>query len=192
MEIDQTLKSRPDVGTGGFLEPEVVIRELGLKSGDHAADFGAGHGYFTIPMARIVGGDGRIYAVDIQKSVLEVIRSKARLEHLLNIETVWSDLDNSGGSRLKDNFMDLVLVANILFQADDRGVLFKEASRVLRQGGRLAVVEWSPGANLSFGPAEHLRISKEEVKKFAADAGFSLQREFGAGAYHYGILFRKS
>lgn len=192
MEIDQTFKSRPEVGTGGFLEPEVVIRELGLKSGDHVADFGAGHGYFTLLMAKIVGGDGRIYAVDIQKSVLEVIRSKARLEHLLNIETVWSDLDNSGGSRLKDNFMDLVLVANILFQVDDKSVLFQEASRVLRQGGRLAVVEWTPEASLSFGPARPMRISKEEVKKFAADAGFTMQKEFDAGAYHYGVLFRKS
>lgn len=181
----------PSVGTGGFLEPEVVIRELGLKSGDHVADFGAGHGYFTIPMAKVVGGDGRVFAIDIQKAVLEVIRSKARIEHLLNIEVLWSDLDELGGSRLKDNFMDLVLVANIIFQVDDKSVVFQEAARVLRRSGRLAVIEWSPEAKLAFGPPQHLRVAREEVEKFAGNAGFTLEKEFDAGVYHYGILFRK-
>ena len=71
--------------TGAFLEPDRIVKSFDLERGDYVADFGAGHGYFVIPLARTVGGDGKVYALDIQKEVLEIIRAKAKLEHLLNI-----------------------------------------------------------------------------------------------------------
>src|SRR3989338_9848578 len=92
-----------------FLEPERIVRYFGLERGDHAADFGAGHGYFTIPIARAVGGEGRVYALDIQKAALDIIRAKAKLEHLLNIDLIWADLDMPHGSRIKDKTLDFVL-----------------------------------------------------------------------------------
>ena len=88
--MEQTATS---IGAGNFLRPEQIVQQLGLKKGDYVADFGAGHGYFTIPIARLVGGDGRVYALDIQKPVLEVIRAKAKLEHLLNVELMWVNLE---------------------------------------------------------------------------------------------------
>ncbi len=175
----------------GFLEPDKVVREFGLKAGDHVADFGAGHGYFTIPIAKIVGGDGKVYAIDIQKSVLDVIRSSARLEHVLNIETVWSDLDQAGGSRLKDGYIDVVLIASILFQAEEKQNIIREAARVLRQGGKLIVIEWVLEVNRSFGPPAGSRITKEEIKHWATLAGLAFDHEFDTGAYHYGLIFRK-
>lgn len=176
--------------TSAFLEPERIIRYFELKPGDHAADFGAGHGYFTIPMARIVGGDGKVYALDIQKSVLDIIRAKAKIEHLLNIEPVWTDLDEPGGSKLKDKFIDFVVIANILFQAEKKGNLFREAQRILREGGRLAVVEWDE-TPAPMGPAMELRVKKDTAKTMAREAGLELEKEFEAGSHHYGLLFRK-
>jgi len=181
----------PLAETGGFLEPERIVRYFGLEKGDHVADFGAGHGYFTIPMARAVGGNGKIYAIDIQKSVLDIIRAKAKVEHLLNIEPIWADLDELGGSRLKDKFIDLVVVANILFQAEKKDALMREAYRVLREKGKMAVVEWEALTAGPFGPSAELRIKKETVKNLALQAGFRLDREFEAGSHHYGLLFIK-
>ncbi len=190
------VQSSPLVGTGGFLEPEKIVRYFDLEKGDHVADFGAGHGFFTIPMAEIVGGNGKIYAIDIQKSVLDVIRAKARIKHLLNIEPVWADLDELGGSHFKDNFMDFVVVANILFQAEKKDMIMREAYRILRQGGRMAAVEWDLPENIEIskyqvGPPQNLRLKKETVKDLALQAGFKLDREFSAGSYHYGLLFKK-
>lgn len=174
-----------------FLEPERIVRYFGLERGDHAADFGAGHGYFTIPMARAVGGDGRVYALDIQKAALDIIRSKARIEHLLNIDLIWTDLDMPRGSKLKDKFLDFVLISNILFQMENKERLFEEAFRALREKGALAVVEWDETPT-PLGPALGLRVKKADAMRLAKDAGFEeLDREFEAGSHHYGLLFRK-
>ncbi len=182
-----------------FLEPERIVRYFGLVPGDHVADFGAGHGYFTILMARIVGGDGKVYALDVQRSVLDIIRAKAKLEHLLNIESVWADLDEPHGSKLKEKFIDFVVIANILFQAEKKDALFREAHRILREGGRLAVVEWdeTPAplpaqvGQAGMGPPLNLRVKKESAKSLAVNAEFELEKEFEAGSHHYGLLFVK-
>ena len=174
-----------------FLDPKRIVTLFGLKSGDHAADFGAGHGYFTIAMAHAVGGDGKIYAIDIQKPVLEIIRAKARIEHLLNIEYIWADLDQYEGSKLKDGFLDFVIIANILFQAEQKKILAREAFRILRSNGRIAVIEWG-ASPASMGPPSNLRIPKEEALQFFSEEGFTLDREFAAGAHHYGLIFIKT
>lgn len=186
----------PVAETGEFLEPEKIVRYFDLEKGDHVADFGAGHGFFTIPMAQIVGGNGKVYAIDIQKSTLDIIRAKAKVEHLLNIEPIWADLDEPRGSRLKDDFIDFVIVANILFQAEKKDMIMREAHRILRQGGRLAVIEWDLPENIEIlkyrvGPPPDLRINKETVKNLALQTGFKLDNEFGAGSHHYGLLFKK-
>ena len=173
-----------------FLEPARIVKYFDLKPGDHAADFGAGHGYFTIPMARAVGGDGKIYAIDIQKPVLDIIRSRAKLEHLLNIETVWADLDQPNGSKQKDQILDFVLIASILFQSENKENVVREAWRILRQNGRLAVIEWDE-TQAPLGPPLNLRIRKDAIKALAKQAGFETDREFEAGAHHYGLLFIK-
>lgn len=174
-----------------FLEPEKIIAQFGLKSGDHIADFGAGHGYFTIPMARAVGGDGKIYAIDIQKSVLDIIRAKARAEHLLTIEYLWSDLDQPHGSKLKDLTVNFVLIANILFQTEHAQELLAEARRILCRGGQLALVEWSSDENTSLGPPHELRISQTDARQRAEKTGFTFEKEIDAGSHHYGLLFSK-
>lgn len=201
-----------------FLEPERIVQYFGLEPGDHIADFGAGHGYFTIPMARVAGGDGKVYAIDIQKSVLEVIKARAKLEHLLNIETIWADLDLPRGSKLKDDFLEFVLIANILFQSEQKETLFGEVYRVLRPKGRFALIEWDSSSQLSsapagtghderaatsrreswedktpapLGPPLQLRVKKDTAKQFASQAGLLFDREFEAGSHHYGLLFVK-
>lgn len=175
----------------GFLSPEQVVRQFGLEKGDHVADFGAGHGYLTIPMARIVGGDGKIFALDIQKNSLDMIRSKARLEHLLNIETVQADLEEPRGSHIKAGYINFAVISNILFQVENKAALFEEAYRILHNGGKLAVIEWEGSLQSSLGPPLELRIPKDEVLRLVSIAGFKFEREFNGGTHHYGLLFVK-
>lgn len=178
--------------TDWFLTPERIVRYFDLEKGDHVADFGAGHGYFTIPMARVVGAEGRVYAIDIQKSVLDIIRAKAKLEHLLNIEPVWTDVDTFGGSKLRDGFIDFVVIANTLFQSEDKETVLKEAYRVLREKGKLAIIEWDENDRSALGPGKNLRIKKEAAVNLTLETGFKPDREFEAGSHHYGLLFIKS
>lgn len=175
----------------GFLEPERMVQGFGVRPGDHIADFGAGHGFFTIPLARGAGPNGKVYAIDVQDSALDAIRSKAGFEHLLNIEYVRADLDIPGGSRLKDRFIDLVVMANVLFQAENKETMLREAWRILREGGGLAMIEWNASSDAPVGPPAQIRIKKETSRATALQAGFEYDREFAAGGHHYGLLFIK-
>lgn len=120
-----------------------MVQGFGIQKGDHIADFGVGHGYFTIPLARAAGANGKVYAIDVQDAALDAVRSKAGFEHLLNIEYVRADLDLPGGSHLNDRYIDFVLIANVLFQVENKDMILREAWRILRPGGRLAMIEWN-------------------------------------------------
>lgn len=182
---------QPSRISGGFLNPDRVIRHFDIEKGQTVADFGAGHGYFTIPIARAVGTDGRVYAIDIQQEPLDVIAGKAKADHLLNIHAIRGDLETPGGSTLKDRIIDTVLVSSILFQARHPEDILKEAHRVLREKGMLVMIEWDPDANERLGPSLDLRISKHKAMQLAKDTSFELTREFEAGEYHYGLIFTK-
>lgn len=181
-----------NLSTDNFLQPERIIKYFDLEPGDHVADLGAGHGYFTIPMARIVGGNGKVYAVDVQKSVLDIIRTKAKLESLLNIEPLWADIDHTSGLKIKNEFIDFVLISNTLFQSENKEGVLREAYRMLRGGGKLAIIEWDITAPPPLGPPLALRINKDTIKNMAMKIGFASDREFEAGSHHYGLLFKKS
>jgi len=97
-----------------FVKPEEIVKVLDILPGMKVADFGAGAGFYTIPFAKKVGATGKVYALDIRKEALELIRSKSRELRLLNIETLLTDLEANDGSHLKDGSIDIIIISNIL------------------------------------------------------------------------------
>lgn len=172
-----------------FTKPEEVADNFGLMPGMVVADFGSGSGHYTIAAAKIVGSSGVVYSIDIQKNILEAIKSMAELNHLLNVEVVWADLEGKNGSHLADASVDFVVVSNILFQAENRPAVAREAFRVLKTGGRAAAIEWNSEGKI--GPLAEKRLSKEDVKKIFLAEGFLMDRNLPAGESHYGVLFKK-
>jgi len=170
----------------GFLNPSEVLKELKLKEEMTAADFGSGAGGWVLPLAKKLE-EGKIYAIDILEEPLSALRAKAKLEKIINIETIIADVEKK--LDISEGVVDLVLMTNLLFQCEDRKAVFQEAKRVLRTGGKVLVVDWKKDAPL--GPEEG-RVSAEEVKKIADGAGLKLEKEFTAGSYHYGLVFSKS
>jgi len=183
-------------GTGGFISPEKILLQIGLKEGTTIADFGCGHGYFTIPAGKIIGKEGKIYAVDVLTECLEAVHSSARLEGVVNILTMRGNLESFGGSGIKDEIVDLVLLHNVLFQSQKKSDIIKESKRVLKSSGILVVIDWLPvleatGERVSFGLQGGWRISAEEAKKITQEEGFVFDRSLDAGEYHYGLIFTK-
>lgn len=173
-----------------FVSPEQVIKSIGVTLGMQVADFGSGPGFYSIPLAKTVGPNGRVYALDVQKNMLELVRSKARLERLLNVMTMWADLEKPGGSQLAENTMDFVIISNILFQSEDKNKMLAEAFRILKSGGKVAVIEWDSSAG-GAGPKPEMVVKREQAEKLLADAGFRREKEFYAGDNHYGLLYAK-
>lgn len=177
-------------GTGGFLNPQKVLNQLEIPSPAKIADFGCGHGYFSIPLAKMVGAEGRILALDILDDALNEVKEKAAQAGVSNIETIRANLEVPGGSRLPDNSCDMVLLVNILFQSSKKSDIIKEAKRVLKSTGKLAIIDWQP-TSAKLTQDSGWRISQEEAQRLAQEEGFAFERTFDAGDFHYGIIFRK-
>lgn len=177
-------------GSGGFLRPEEILRSnIVIRQGWIIADLGCGSGYFTIPLARAVGNQGKIYAVDVLSSALESVRSRAKLEGIFNIETIRANAEADGGTTIKDGLCDLVILSNILFQSGKKMDIMKEASRIIKSGGSLVIVEWNQ--NISFGPPANQRVKESYLRKMAMDLNLDFMKAFDAGTYHYGLVFSK-
>lgn len=182
--------SSPAPSGGEFVSPEKAMRAFGLRPGMAVADFGSGSGHFALGAARIVGSSGKVYAIDIQKDALASIKSRANLERMLQVDTVWSDLELSEGSRLPASSVDFVIISNILFQTDKKEGIIHEAARITRPGGGLGLIEWDD-TPFPAGPPASMRVSRDQIRTMAGQAGYRFEREFDAGARHYGLLFKK-
>ena len=152
-----------------------------------AADFGSGAGGWTIPLAKKLE-EGRVFAIDIQEEPLSALESRAKIQGISNIKKIVANVEERILG-LAGFSCDLVLITDLLFQVDDKKGVFEEAKRVLKPAGRILVVEWAPEASL--GPAGDNRVSQKEVKEIAQKLGFLLEKEFKAGDYHYGLVFKK-
>ena len=170
-----------------FLNPNKVLQELDLREDMIAVEFGCGSGAFTIALAKNLP-DGRVYALDIQADVLSVLQGRARAGRVPNIETILCDLEDEHGSTLPNDFVDLVLIPNILFQTEDKKSIIKEAKRILKKQGKLLIIDWKKEKGL--GPKKG-RISANEVKAIAQELGMKLEKQFEPGTYHYGLIFNR-
>ena len=174
-----------------FSDPETIVPYFGLTDGNVVADFGAGSGHYSIALAKRVGNNGRVYAIDIQKDLLSRLETEVKQAGgARNIHIIWGDVEKSGGTKLADSSVDFVLMANTLFQSTARYSIALEARRILRPGGQVAVVDWADSFN-NLGPIAEQIASPDEVKVIFAQAGFVFDKDFPAGEHHYGLLFRK-
>lgn len=173
-----------------FTNPELNINELGIYEGMTVVDFGAGTGAYTIPLAERVGESGRVYAVEVQKDLLINIKDAAVARGYKNVEVVWGDIERLMGTKIKDETADAVIVSNVLFQAEDKQGIFREAKRILKTGGKLLLVDWKDSFN-SLGPDKGAVVPASIAREMCEMEGFALKKEFNAGEHHYGIVFSK-
>ena len=178
------------IGQGRFVKPDIVVSHFHLREGDRVADFGAGAGYFARALSRIVGRDGRVYACEIQRGLVDKLGSLKREEKLSNLEPLRCDLEISDGVKLPDGTLDAGILVNTLFQIEQKEVALREISRILRPGGKLFVIDWSESFG-GMGPQEKDVLTKEDAVALCTEIGFELEREFDAGEHHYGCAFRR-
>ena len=173
-----------------FIKPEEIIKNFEVGPGMVVADFGSGSGHYVLAIAKKMNNLGTVYAIDIQKNLLEKIKSEADKQHLSNVEIIWADIEGKEGTKLANGILDFAVASNILFQIGDKEVVAKEIKRTLKSGGRAAVIDWSASFGGS-GPAPKAVVPKKEAERVFIQEGFLEEREFPAGDNHYGIIFKK-
>jgi ubiquinone/menaquinone biosynthesis C-methylase UbiE len=174
-----------------FADPQKIVAQLGLVPGDRVADLGAGNGEFTFASSRIVGNAGRVFAIEVQKDLVTRVKNAARgmdLPH--NIEVIWGDVEEIGGTSLRDASVNAVIASNILFQLDEKDNFATEINRIMKPNGRLLVIDWSESYG-NMGPRREMVVTRESAEKLLEKHGFALERAIDAGDHHWGVCFHK-
>jgi len=131
-------------GKGIGLEPDIIriLKRIGIKTGVSVLDFGCGSGTYTIPVAKIVGKQGRVYALDKDKNALDNLMKKAELAGLKNIKKMATSGELE--IELPDESVDVSLIFDIFHhyyfpQIEDRKRLLDEIYRITKINGFVSV-----------------------------------------------------
>lgn len=183
---------KPDVDVDAFVKRfEVESREIyknrvaiavaaGFKAGMHVADVGAGTGLFTEIMARAVGPEGKVYAVDIVPRFIDHLQQRAREKGLTNVTPVLCKEDSV---ELPEACVDLVFLCDTYHHFEYPKATLASIRRALRPGGQLVVVDFEriPGQSSAW-TLEHVRAGKDVVVREIGEAGFVLDPHSGLPA----------
>lgn len=175
-----------------LFDPVGFLETLGFSSGlESVADFGSGYGTFTLPLARYVRGS--VYALDLELEMIEVLRDRAAQAGIANIIPLQRDLFLEG-SGLAERSVDGVLIANLLHgELEENLRLLQEAHRVLRSGGRVAIIHWRRDLPTPRGPTLAFRPGSEQCSDWCIRIGFKKgsQEKHLLGLHHWGLVMRK-
>ncbi len=156
----------------------------------HVADFGCGSGFYSLAAAHRVGSRGRVAAIDVQKELLDKLQEQARRDHITNIDVIWGDIDEVGGTKLADLSQDAAIASNVLFQSENKDAIASECARIVKSGGLILVIDWSDSFG-NLGPHPDHVVTEETATSYFTTAGLTFEERFDAGEHHYGLLFRK-
>jgi len=174
----------------GFFDPDKVLAVFGLDRGvEDMVEFGCGYGTFTLAAAKIA--TGTVHALDIEPEMVDVVLQKCVDAGITNVQARVRDFVGAG-TGLADSSMDAALLFNILHH-EEPVALMKEALRVLKPNGLLAVIHWNYDPMTPRGPAMEIRPRPEQCTEWGREAGFGFneQDRYDLPPYHYGLLFRK-
>jgi arsenite methyltransferase len=165
--------------------PDKVIINLDIHKGDIVGDIGTGGGYFTFEFSKIVGKNGKVYAVDTNQKSLDFIDHKAKEEGINNIKTV---LAKDKGLILPEK-VDLFFLRNVLHHLPEPVEYFKNIKHFLNNEGKIALIDYNKNGFSFVGMFGH-HTSEEDMIDIMAQAGFNIYEKFDFLSNQSYILFK--
>ena len=169
-------------------DPKTVLGRIPLAPGQAVADLGCGAADYTLEAAKMVGPQGRVYAIDKWAYMIEKLSQIIESSGLVNITPLTADI--TAPLPLEEGGVDVVFIATVLhiFDLKQAGPsIFSECRRILKPGGLLAVVECKK-EDQPFGPPKEMRNTPEDIETAVLPFGFEKKGYHDLG-YNYLIQF---
>jgi ubiquinone/menaquinone biosynthesis C-methylase UbiE len=167
-----------------YQKPHEVVHALGLKPGEVIADIGAGSGYFTFHLARHVGQNGKVYAVDVSADMIRHINRRIRDAQAGNILTVLAEPDDP----LLPESVNRFFICDVWHHVEDQPKYLSLMKKLLKPGGEIVIIDFHK-AEIPVGPPRQMRIAREDLIKQTQRNGFRLKQEHTFLPYQYFLVF---
>lgn len=184
---ESNIQAMEETGRREWQQPEKVVECLHIRPGDIIADIGSGTGYFSVLLAQKTGKTGLVYAVDIDRQMVDYLEKRTAAERLGNISNILAKPDDP---LLPVASVDLAFLCNTYLFIDNRDQYLAKLRKSLKKDGRLAIVSYNK-VETPEGPPLHIRVSRETTIKEADKAGFKLDKEYFFLPYQHFLVFEK-
>jgi len=175
------------IGRDSEERPDSMLNLLEIPAGATLAEIGSGTGYFTWRLAEKVGRSGKVFAVDVQQSMLDLTAETLKKHQLSNVQLVRGS-DND--PHLPAASLDLVFIANAYHEFADPGAIITAVNRALKPNGRLVIIEYAEGR--PFGPQDKAeRMTINQIRAEIEPLGFELDRQLELLPIQHGLIFTK-
>ena len=151
-------------------QPTRALEIMKLAPGSVVADIGAGSGYFTERMARLVGPSGRVYATDIQKGMLDLIERRLQQAQISNVTVILGEPSNP---RLPDATIDLALMVDVYHELAAPQIVLGHIRKALKPNGRLVLLEYKgEDPSIPILPSHKMTVAQAKIE--LESEGFTL------------------
>jgi putative heme-binding domain-containing protein len=175
------------IGRDSEERPDSLVNALEIPFGASVAEVGSGTGYFTWRLAEKVGPKGKVFAVDVQQTMLDLTAETVKKHQLANVEFV---LGGESDPRLPAASLDLVLIANAYHEFSEPEAMVTAVNQSLKPDGRLVVIEFAEGH--PFGPKDKAeRMTIEQIRAEIEPMGFELDHVLDLLPIQHGLIFAK-
>lgn len=171
----------------GLFDSLKALRSLGIRKHLTVVDIGCGTGFFTRPLARIVGLKGMVFAVDMSCEMLNEVKKRIRRNKLKNVKVL---LSKENKIPIDSKRVDYCLLSSVVHELENKASFFKELKRILKDEGRIGIIEWKK-IRSPLGPPLEERIPLSVMKRDIIKNGFDIKNVLSLGRYNYGIIVAK-
>ncbi len=169
-----------------YQRPHEVITALKLREGEVIADLGAGSGYFTFRLARHVGENGRVYAVDVSPDMVVHLNRRIRDLKAKNVVSILAAPDDP---LLADASIDRFFICDTWHHIENHPRYLGLLKKMLKPGGQVVMIDVRK-SETPVGPPLAMRIARDDLVKEMETNGFQLAAEHTFLPHQYFLIFK--
>ncbi len=173
------------------LSAQTIIKRAGIKKGMHVAEIGTGgDGHVVFPVAKKVGEEGRVYAIEVQKNLLDLLERRSVDMDLHNVDFIHAHAELINGTTLPNNTVDRIIYVNTMHQMDNKENALTEAARILKQDGEILIIDWGKQKGCPHPSLKNYCFDPEDLAPIWKKANLVHIDTFDVSPYYWGTVLK--